>query len=389
MQQVAGQAHFRLRAELTGVLPAGAQHVVDGRGRRQLIFRAHLAEGSVQGAVEKVVNHAPVTEAHFVLGRVDVDIDGGRVDLQKQHKGRMPTIEQHVAVGLAHGMGDQLIAHHAAVNVEILQVGLAAREGRQPHPTPQMQAIALDLDRQRLLEKRRTTDRRHPPRTTQVIGRLMQRQHALAVVAQMKSHIEARQGQTADHFLQVLKLGLLSFEKLAPRRRVEEQVAHLHRGAHRMGRRLHARGHVAAFGLHLPGLLGLGGARGQGQAGHRTDRGQGLTTKAQAQHLLQIFQLANLAGGMSRQGQRQVIGGNAAAVVTHPQQLAAALLDVHLDAPSAGVQAVFQQLLDHRGGPFNHLAGGDLVGQARAQQLNTHGVAHGCAANAVLGIFRV
>ena len=102
-----------------------------------------------------------------------------------------------------------------------------------------------------------------------------------------------------------------------------------------MGRRLHSRRHVAAFGLYLPGLIGLGGARGQGQAGNRTDRGQGLTTKAQAKHLLQVFQLANFAGGMSRQSQRQVIGGDPAAVVTHPQQLGAALLDVHLDAPGA------------------------------------------------------
>ena len=252
-----------------------------------------------------------------------------------------------------------------------------------------MQTISLDLDRQRLLEKRRATHRRDPSRTTQIIGSLMQRQHTLAVVAQMKSHVEARQGQTADHFLQMLELGLFSFEKLAPRRRVEEQVAHLNRGTYRMGSRLHARRHVAPFGLYLPGLIGLGGARSQGQASNRTDRGQGLATEAQAKHLLQVFQLANFAGGMSRQSQRQIICGDAAAVVTHAQQLGAALLDVHFDAPGAGVQTVFQQLLDHRGGPLNHLAGGDLVGQARAQQLNTHGFAHGCAANAVVGIFRV
>ena len=64
-----------------------------------------------------------------------------------------------------------------------------------------MQAVALDLDRQRLLKKRRATDRRHAPRTTEVIDRLMQRQHALAVVTQMESHVETRQSQATDHFL--------------------------------------------------------------------------------------------------------------------------------------------------------------------------------------------
>jgi hypothetical protein len=45
------------------------------------------------------------------------------------------------------------------------------------------------------------------------------------------------------------------------------------------------------------------------------------------------------------QRQRQVIGGNAAAIVTHPQQLDAALLDIDIDAFGAGVEAVFQQPL--------------------------------------------
>ncbi|MCY1426640.1 hypothetical protein D9M71_424630 [compost metagenome] len=52
------------------------------------------------------MNHAPVTEAHFVLGRVHVDVDACRVDFEKQHKGRVPTVEQHVAISLAHGVGD-------------------------------------------------------------------------------------------------------------------------------------------------------------------------------------------------------------------------------------------------------------------------------------------
>src|SRR5690606_354868 len=72
-------------------------------------------------------------------------------------------------------------------------------------------------------------------------------------------------------------------------------------------------------------------------------------------------------------------------VVAHPQQLDAALLDVHVDAPGAGVLAVLQQLLGHRGGTLDHLAGGDLVGQSRAQQLDAAHVAHGWTAGLVLG----
>ncbi len=145
--------------------------------------------------------------------------------------------------------------------------------------------------------------------------------------------------------------------------------------------------HVAAFGLHLPGLAGIGGAGGQGQARDRADRGQRLAAEAEAHHPLQVFQLADLAGGVARQGQRQVVGGDAAAIVAHAQQLDAALLDLHVDAPGTGVQAVLQQFLGHRGGTLDHLAGGDLVRQPRTQQLDTANVTHRCAAREVLGIF--
>ncbi|MCY1374641.1 hypothetical protein D9M69_619940 [compost metagenome] len=134
-QRIGGQAHFALGSEFTS-FEAGRPD--DGRGnrRRQLIVGAHIAQGAMQGAVEEVVNHAPFTEAHFVLGRVHVDIDAGRIDFEKQHEGRVPTIEQHVAIGLAHRVGDQFVAHGTAIDEEILQVGLAAVEGRQADPAP-------------------------------------------------------------------------------------------------------------------------------------------------------------------------------------------------------------------------------------------------------------
>lgn len=129
--------------------------------------------------------------------------------------------------------------------------------------------------------------------------------------------------------------------------------------------RLDPRRHVAAFGFHLPGLVSIAGAGRQGQAGHGADGSQGLTAKPEAHHPFKVFQVTNLAGGVTGQGQRQVIGGNPAAVVAYPQQLDAALLNIDVDAPGAGVDAVFQQLLDHRRWPLDHLTRRDLVGEAR------------------------
>ncbi len=175
----------------------------------------------------------------------------------------------------------------------------------------------------------------------------VQGKNALAVVPQMKGHIEAGQRQALDHLLQVVEFGFLGLEELATSRGIEKQVAHFHRRTDRVGRRLNPGFHLTPFGFHLPGLIGVAGSRGQGQAGHGADGCQGLTAKAQAHHLLKVFQIANLAGGMARQGQRQLFGGDATAIVAHPQQLDPGLLDIHIDTPGAGVEAVFQQLLSH------------------------------------------
>ncbi len=74
-----------------------------------------------------------------MLGRVNVDVDGSGIDFKKQYEGRMTAVEQHVAIRLPHGMSDQLVAHGTAIHEEILQIGLTAREGRQPDPAPQVQ----------------------------------------------------------------------------------------------------------------------------------------------------------------------------------------------------------------------------------------------------------
>ena len=75
---------------------------------------------------------------------------------------------------------------------------------------------------------------------------------------------------------------------------------------------------------------------------------------------------------MARQGQRQFVLTDANTVVTHPDALLAALLDIDLDQAGTGIQAVLQQLLDHRGRPFDDLTGGNLIDQLGRQNLYGH-----------------
>jgi hypothetical protein len=51
------------------------------------------------------------------------------IELEKQHVGRVAVAVQDVGVGLAHGMGEQLVAHEAAIDEEVLGIAAGARVG--------------------------------------------------------------------------------------------------------------------------------------------------------------------------------------------------------------------------------------------------------------------
>jgi hypothetical protein len=95
---------------------------------------------------------------------------------------------------------------------------------------------------------------------------------------------------------------------------------------------------------------------------------------------LQVVEAGDLAGGVALEGQRQLVLGDAAAVVGHPDAPHAALFELHVDGRRAGVHGVFEHFLEHRGGPFDHLAGGDLVDEVVGRRWM--GMAASCSAGA-------
>jgi hypothetical protein len=115
--------------------------------------------------------------------------------------------------------------------------------------------------------------------------------------------------------------------------------------------------------------------RHQGEARYRSDRGQGLATETQAGHPHQVVDVGDLAGRMPCQRQRQLVAGDAMAVVADPDQPRTAVLDLDLDAAGASVQGVVHQFADHGGRPFDHFARGNLVDQGIGQDFDRHGAA--------------
>ena len=168
------------------------------------------------------------------------------------------------------------------------------------------------------------------------------------------------EGQPSHHVAHVAGFGTFGFEELAPCRGVVEQVRDLDRRADRvgggpeglLGTARHGQGHASARGCR----------RCDGQPGDGCGAGQGLAAKAERLDAIEILGSRDLAGGEAADGEPQVVGRDARAIVLHDDALDAAVLDHCPDGTRARVEAVLDQFLDDGSRPFDDFAGGDLVG---------------------------
>src|SRR6266850_2302124 len=98
------------------------------------------------------------------------------------------------------------------------------------------------------------------------------------------------------------------------------------------------------------------------RAGLRLDRQRGVDEFAS-----QVLEAADLARGVARERERQVVARYAGAVVVDLDALRAALVQRHGNGARVRVEAVLEQLLQHRRGPLDYLAGSDLAHQEIGQ----------------------
>ncbi len=161
-------------------------------------------------------------------------------------------------------------------------------------------------------------------------------------------------------------LGRQRLQKLEPRGRVEEQLAHFDSRPrrHRAGAGVLD---IAGFGRDFDAML-VGSAAGlHPQMRHAGNRGERFAAKSERTNRGQVGGAANLRGSMAAQRQDSVGARHAAAVVGDRYQRRAAAEDFDADGMGAGVERVLDQLLDGGGRPLDDLArrnlAGDLLGQ--------------------------
>ncbi len=175
-----------------------------------------------------------------------------------------------------------------------------------------------------------------------------------------------RQRQPRERFGDMAHLGRRRSEELAAHGRVEEQVLDLDARAGRAVPRADG-AEIAAVADDFGAAAFFGRPRLQRHLGDAADGGEGFAAEAEGLDAKEVVGVVELAGGVGGEGQRQVVGVDAAAVVGDADQLDAALFHVHVHAAGAGVDGVFEEFLEDAGRPFDDLAGGDLVDDQRRQ----------------------
>ena len=98
--------------------------------------------------------------------------------------------------------------------------------------------------------------------------------------------------------------------------------------------------------------------------------GNGFAAKTHRGDGRQIFGALNFAGGVAFEAEQRVVAAHAEAVVGHANETASARADFDGDFFRVGVERIFDQLLHDAGGPFDHFAGGDLVGDLFGKELD-------------------
>ena len=303
----------------------------------------------------RLVHFAAVAKADLDLGRVHVDVDPRRIDLDIQRIDRLTVAVQHVLVGTASRMREHLVAHVAAIDVGELVIGAGPGQIRHTNPAGHPDRPGAVVDCNALIEQV----------AAQHVGQpLVARRGAPlldqpAVMPDRKTDIRPGQRMPPHGFDAVRQFGGVGLEEFAPRRRAEEQLLDFHGGSDSACSR--AQFAAAAVQGERAGLTGAAGQH--GELRHRADRRQRLPAKAHGDHRLQVQQRRDLAGGMAAQRHRQLGAGNATAVILHRDQPHAAREQPHRDLGRAGIEGVVSQFADHRRGPFDHFASGDLAHQ--------------------------
>ena len=119
---------------------------------------AGRAEALPDRADQQTAHEAGVAKAHLRLGRVDVHVHLLGRDLQEQRGHRVAIARQQVAIGGAQRALEQPVLNRATIDEQVLRPRRALAGIGQADQTREAHAIALDLERERIVSERAAHD---------------------------------------------------------------------------------------------------------------------------------------------------------------------------------------------------------------------------------------
>ena len=181
---------------------------------------------------------------------------------------------------------------------------------------------------------------------------------------QAEAPIRVDQRHPLDHGADVASFGGRLAQVLFAGGDIVKEVLHVDDGAHWQPGAALPRD-LAPFCVKLGAEFFVFVAAAQGEMAHRGDGVERFAAKAKGEDVFQILHLAHFARGVTFQRQRNLVAGDAAAIVHHAQQTLPTVLDLYADLGGAGVNAIFDQFFGGIGRPFHHFACCDLGGHVR------------------------
>ena len=322
---------------------------------------ARSVERSAQPRDDQPPYHRGIVETHLGLRRMDVDVDLACRDIEEQCRDRMPVARQHLGIGAADRTHQQPVLHRAPVDDEILVIGDAAIIGWQSRDPAQHDALALHIDRHRVVGERAIGERGDPVRL-----RLPPRhgQRPSPLVLDAEADIGTCHRQTTDDIDAGGIFRAARAEELPPRGYAREEVLGNDSRPRRQRRRPVAH-QLAVVDDAGPAFRACDPTLDR-QPCDAGDRGQRLAAETERRDGLDRF-VRQLRGRMAFERERHVGRAHAAPVVgdLDPRQPAVAQND--RDATRARIDRVFDQFLQRAGGSFHHFTGGDAVDQMFGQ----------------------
>ena len=135
-------------------------------------------------------------------------------------------------------------------------------------------------------------------------------------MAQIKRHIETAQCELFNAVIDPIVFGFFGAQKFASRRRVKKQIAHFDAGSLRMRGRGDFYLHVTPFRNRSPGIT-VAAIGGETESRYRGYAGQRFTAKPQCGDGFEVFQIVDLAGGMTTQRQSQIVFADTATIISN------------------------------------------------------------------------